>query len=225
MTGQTPVHFSPLLVRCRSEPARKRAESVKKDAGCTTAIAGKPGSHRFCDVRRMGDQHTSSVGASLLAKAVCQAMRCRVYRRPREQARSHRICGVHRMDDQHRSIVGVSLLAKAVYQAMRCRVYRRLREQARSHRICGVHRMGDQHRSSVGASLLAKAVCQAMRCRLYRRLREQARSHRFSGCTAISGIQRPRKGKSAGSNCSPVSIRTPRKIAVCRSDSYSGRAQ
>ncbi|PTT24761.1 hypothetical protein DBR18_26640 [Pseudomonas sp. HMWF021] len=49
--------------------------SGNEDAGCTAAIAGKPGSHRFCGVLTVGEQHRSRVGAGLPAKAVCQAMK------------------------------------------------------------------------------------------------------------------------------------------------------
>ncbi|MNV79771.1 hypothetical protein D3C71_1733390 [compost metagenome] len=42
----------------------------------------------------MYGQRTDYVGASLLAKAVCQSPLCWVYRRLREQARSHRDWGV-----------------------------------------------------------------------------------------------------------------------------------
>ncbi len=57
------------------ERACSRKRCVRqRDAGYTDAFAGKPGSHRFCGVHKASDHHSSSVGASLLAKAVCQAI-------------------------------------------------------------------------------------------------------------------------------------------------------
>jgi hypothetical protein len=145
------------------------------------------------------------VGASLLAKTICQAPT-----RPlREQAHSHRNRAVPPIrvaplkirnplattaSHPQTSPVGASLLAKTICQAPTIqRIDRPLREQAHSHnnravppirvaplKIGNLLAITASHpqTSPVGASLLAKTICQAPTIqRIDWPLREQAHSH------------------------------------------------
>jgi hypothetical protein len=63
------------LKLCGSWLASESGVSAGKYSECADAIAGKPGSHRFCGVNTLFSFAPDIVGAGLPAMAVCQPVK------------------------------------------------------------------------------------------------------------------------------------------------------
>ncbi len=171
----------PLREQAKRRPARshRSASSSSTTRSLTGATrTARQSARRVLRLIQVCRGERVLVGASLLAKAIIQAMNsCRLHRPHREQAkrrpaRSHRSAS---SASTTRSLTGATQTA---------------RQSAR--RVLRLIQVCSGERALVGASLLAKAIVQAMSfCRLHRPLREQAkrrpaRSHRSASSASTT---------------------------------------